>query len=81
MTRSNAFEGTAIDKNVNYFNQSFISAEVETRNLDCVVSENLAGFHPLLRDLRSVHFYGSKEKKITWYYEMCSADDCGNPFE
>ncbi|MCU0665061.1 MAG: hypothetical protein MUC50_22400 [Myxococcota bacterium] len=71
---------TAIDKNVNYFNQSFINAKVETRNLNCVEYKNLGGFHPMLKDLRSIQFYGSKDKKITWYYQMCTKDDCTSPF-
>lgn len=71
---------TAIDKNNNYFNQSFINAKVETRNLNCVEYKNLDGFHPMLKDLKSVQFYGSKEKKISWYYEMCTNNDCTNPF-
>ena len=72
---------TAIDKNVNYFNQSFINAKVETRDPDCIEVKNLTGFHPMLTDLKSVQFYGSKDKKITWYYEMCTNDVCGSPFK
>jgi len=34
------------DRNVNYFNQSFINAKVETRELDCVVASNIQTFHP-----------------------------------
>ena len=60
------------DRNVNYFNQSFISAKVEDRDPSCIESENLAHFHPLLKpeNLVSMHFYGSKDKKITWFFEM-----------
>lgn len=61
---------TAIDKNVNYFNQSFIDAKVETREPDCLRSENLEEFDPMLADLKSIHFYGSQDRKITWYFEM-----------
>jgi hypothetical protein len=60
----------AVDKNVNYFNQSFINAKVETRDLGCVNYTNLSGFHPMLKNLVSTQFYGSKDKKITWYFEM-----------
>ncbi len=70
-----------IDKNVNYFNQSFINVNVETRNPDCITHKNLKGFHPLLENLKSIHFYGSKDKDIVWYYEMCTDDDCGSPFD
>jgi hypothetical protein len=59
-----------LDKNVNYFNQSFIDAKLETRDLDCVSFKNLEVLHPMLRDLQSVQYYGSKDKKVTWYFEM-----------
>ena len=59
-----------LDKNVNYFNQSFIDAKVETRNLNCVTSKNLTEIHPMLVDLKSVQYYGSKDKTVTWYFEM-----------
>ncbi len=70
------------DKNVNYFNQSFISANVETRNLACVEHSYLAGLHPMLdiANLKSVQFYGSPDEEITWYYETCTYNVCKNPF-
>lgn len=63
---------TAIDKNDNYFNQTFINANVEMRSQDCIQTNNIDFFHPLLRmeNLDSVHFYGSDDKDITWYFEM-----------
>ena len=70
----------AYDRNNNYFNQSFMTAPVETRDLDCVTYNNLQGFHPLLKNLKAVHFYGSKDKDITWYYETCENNVCGNLF-
>ena len=62
----------AYDKNVNYFNQSFINAKVETRDINCFSYENLEGFHPMLEieNLKSIQFYGCKDRKITWYFEM-----------
>ncbi len=74
----------AYDKNVNYFNQNFMKANVETRSIDpsCISHANIAGFHPYLSgtNLRSVQFYGSSDKKITWYYETCTNNVCSNPF-
>lgn len=63
---------TARDKNTNYFNQSFIKANVEMRAQDCIQTNNIEFFHPLLKmeNLDSVHFYGSDDKDITWYFEM-----------
>ena len=60
----------SVDKNVNYFNQSFIDVNVQTRDLSCVSYENLQGIHPMLENLKSIHFYGSKDRKVTWYFEM-----------
>ncbi len=75
---------TAYDKNNNYFNNSFISANVETRSMDpsCLTYTNLEDFHPMLSrsNLKSIQFYGSADKTITWYYESCSNNVCGSPF-
>ena len=71
----------AVDKNVNYFNQTFVGAVVETRDVSCVTSTNLTGFHPLAKNLKTIQFYGSQDEDITWYYEMCSNEVCSNPFE
>lgn len=60
------------DKNVNFFNQSFIDAPVESRNPQCISMENIELFHPMLKQdaLKSVQFYGSPKKQIRWYFEM-----------
>jgi hypothetical protein len=69
MANSQIYRGT-VDKNVNYFNQHFIAADVTALDLSCVRHQNLSRFHPYLSNLAAVHFYGSKERPITWYYEM-----------
>lgn len=59
-----------VDKNTNFFNQRFVAADVhflDMENFECV---NLEGFHPLCKNLKSVHFYGSKEKPSKWYIEL-----------
>jgi hypothetical protein len=63
---------TDIDRNVNYFNQSFINAKVQEKDLDCVEVENPEKFHPMLKkeNLISVQRYGSKNRQIRWYFEM-----------
>ncbi len=75
---------TAYDKNNNYFNSSFMKANVETRDISpsCLTYTNLEGFHPMLSyaNLKSIQFYGSPDKTITWYYESCSNNVCGSPF-
>jgi len=58
------------DKNVNFFNQRFIDASVQSVDLESVETTNLEGFHPLCRNLKSIHFYGSKEKPSKWYFEV-----------
>ncbi len=84
ITANSQIYRNAYDKNVNYFNQSFISANVETRSIDpaCLSYGNLEGFHPMLSgaDLKSIQFYGSADKEITWYYQTCSNDYCQDPF-
>jgi hypothetical protein len=63
---------TDIDRNVNYFNQSFINAKVAEKDLNCVEVENPEKFHPMLKkeNLMSVQRYGSKNRQIRWYFEM-----------
>jgi hypothetical protein len=58
------------DKNVNFFNQRFIDANIRFVDLGCIETRNLEGFHPLCRNLKSVHFYGSKDKPAKWYIEL-----------
>ncbi|MBW2697856.1 MAG: hypothetical protein JRE70_15350 [Deltaproteobacteria bacterium] len=58
------------DKNTNFFNQRFIDAEIKFVDLDNVETKNLEGFHPLCRNLKSIHFYGSKDKPSKWYIEL-----------
>ena len=59
-----------LDKNVNYFNQRFITAPIRRIDLASISSKNLSGFHPLCKNLASAHIYGSKEKPSTWYFEI-----------
>jgi hypothetical protein len=63
---------TDIDRNVNYFNQSFINAKVQEKDLNCLKVENPEKFHPMLKkeNLRSVQYYGAKNKQVRWYFEM-----------
>ena len=61
---------TEVDRNVNFFNQRFIRAPVRKIDRTCVESSNLEGFHPLCRDLESVHYYGSKDAPSRWYIEV-----------
>jgi hypothetical protein len=63
---------TDIDRNVNYFNQSFINAKVQEKDLDCLEVQNPEKFHPMLKkeNLRSVQYYGAKDKQVRWYFEM-----------
>ncbi len=63
---------TDIDRNVNYFNQSFINAKVQEKDLNCVEVENPEKFHRMLKkeNLKSIQYYGSKDKQIRWYFEM-----------
>jgi len=58
------------DKNVNFFNQRFIDANIRFVELDSVETKNLEGFHPLCKNLKSIHFYGSKDKPSKWYIEL-----------
>jgi hypothetical protein len=58
------------DKNVNFFNQGFVDAKIFFVELDNVETRNLEGFHPLCKNLKSIHFYGSKEKPAKWYIEL-----------
>jgi hypothetical protein len=58
------------DKNVNFFNQRFIDAKIQFIDLGNVETRNLEGFHPLCKNLKSIHFYGSKEKPAKWYIEV-----------
>jgi len=58
------------DKNVNFFNQRFIDAKIQFVELDNVETRNLEGFHPLCKNLKSIHFYGSKDKPSKWYIEI-----------
>jgi len=58
------------DMNVNFFNQRFIDAEIYFVELDNVETKNLEGFHPLCKNLKSIHFYGSKDKPSKWYIEL-----------
>ena len=59
-----------VDKNVNFFNQRFMSANVKLIDLKTIETEKLQGFHPLCENLVSAHYYGSKEKPSTWYFEI-----------
>jgi len=63
---------TDIDRNVNYFNQSFINAKVQEKDISCLEVENPEKFHPMLKkeNLRSVQYYGTKDKQVRWYFEM-----------
>ena len=63
---------TDIDRNVNYFNQSFINAKVQEKDINCLEVENPERFHPMLKkeNLRSVQYYGAKDKQVRWYFEM-----------
>ena len=63
---------TDIDRNVNYFNQSFINAKVQEKDLNCIKVENPEKFHPMLKkeNIRSVQYYGAKNKQVRWYFEM-----------
>lgn len=63
---------TDIDRNVNYFNQSFINAKVQEKDLNCVTVENPEEIHPMLKaeNLISVQYYGAKERQVRWYFEM-----------
>ncbi len=58
------------DKNTNFFNQGFIDANIRFVELDNVETKNLEGFHPLCKNLKSIHFYGSKDKPSKWYIEI-----------
>ena len=58
------------DKNNNFFNQRFIGANIQFLELDNIETRNLEGFHPLCKNLKSVHFYGSKDKPAKWYIEL-----------
>jgi hypothetical protein len=58
------------DKNVNFFNQRFIDANIRLLELDGIETKNLEGFHPLCKNLKSIHFYGSKDKPAKWYIEV-----------
>jgi len=58
------------DMNVNFFNQRFIDADIRFVDLDCIETENLEGFHPLCKNLKTVHYYGSKDKPAKWYIEV-----------
>ncbi len=58
------------DKNVNFFNQRFIDAKIQFLELEGIETKNLEGFHPLCKNLKSVHFYGSKDKPHRWYFEV-----------
>jgi hypothetical protein len=44
-------------------------AEIYFVELDNVETGNLEGFHPLCKNLKSIHFYGSKDKPSKWYSE------------
>ncbi len=59
-----------VDKNVNFFNQRFMSANVKLIDLTTIATENLQGFHPFCENLVSAHYYGSKDKASTWYFEI-----------
>jgi hypothetical protein len=58
------------DKNVNFFNQRFIDASVQCVDLENIETTNLEGFHPLCKNLKSIHFYGSNDKPSKWYFEV-----------
>jgi len=58
------------DKNVNFFNQRFIDAKIKFVELDNVETRNLEGFHPLCKNLKSIHFYGGTDKPAKWYIEL-----------
>ena len=58
------------DKNVNFFNQRFIDAKIRFVDLENVETRNLEGFHPLCKNLKSIHFYGSKDKPAKWYIQV-----------
>ena len=58
------------DKNVNFFNQGFIDAKIQFLELEGIETRNLEGFHPLCKNLKSIHFYGNKDKPAKWYIEL-----------
>ncbi len=59
-----------IDKNVKFFNQRFMNANVKQIDLKTIAAENLQGFHPFCENLVPAHYYGSKDKPSTWYFEI-----------
>lgn len=73
---------TPIDKNVNYFNKDFISAEVKLSEQDCLSVENadsISGINPAGAELVSAHLYGSPVQPIRWHYEDVTSS-AGTPF-
>ena len=75
---------SAIDKNINYFNQDFISAPVQVYTLDDKCKSSLQMGHllrqiPASSKLESMEYYGSSDEAITWKYDD-STVTAGTPF-
>lgn len=70
LANSQIYRGKYDTKNVNYFNQDFIDAEVTVWNKNSVVVENAEQLHPLCRELAGIESYEGETAPIRWYFEV-----------